>query len=459
MSARTVALACVAAVLAVVPSGHATGAAGEQATPARLGAYYFGGWSGPLSHSHFNGLPSGGYTGRQPLYGWRDTGAQTLRAQLYWAGRMGIDFFNFLWYHRPDRTGAPFLNDALETYVASKEHHGVGFAITYTNEDAFVVPRGGWRAIAEQWVTRYFTHPDYVRIGGRPVLFVLEGNSFFEQHGGDFANQAAGDANVNAALEELRQAARARGLPGVYVVAGRFTPHDFDWDYFPEPFRGQTWDAVTQFAYPALAGVTTGQHPFSTLSNAARAMWERMLTRTDRPYVPAVTVGWDARPWLERADFDLYKFWFTRSPGEVAQLVSDAIAWTGRNPHMRVDSGPPLVLLSAWNELGEGAYLVPTRQDGFAYGQALASVLGLGWSPQPRTVSVKVAGRGSVRVNGTPCAGSCARRLDEGLVATLTARPARGYRFRGWSGGCSGREPACTILMDRSRSVRARFAR
>jgi hypothetical protein len=459
MSFRRVALAGVAAALLAVPSGHATRAAAEQAKPARLGVYYFGGFAGPLSHSHFNGLPTGVYTGRQPLYGWRDTGAQTMRAQLYWAGRMGIDFFNFLWYYRPDRTGAPFLNDPLETYVASREHHGVDFGITYTNEDAFVIPRSEWRTIAEQWAARYFTHPDYVRIAGMPVLFVLEGNSFFEQHGGGFANQGAGDANVNAALEELRQAARARGLPGVFVVTGRYTPHNFDYEYFPEPFRGQSWDAVTQFAYPALAGVTSGEHPYSTLANAARAMWDRVGSRTDRPYIPAVTVGWDPRPWLERADFELYRFWFTRSPAEVGQLVRDAIAWAGRNPHLRVDSGPPLVLLSAWNELGEGAYVVPTRQDGFAYGQAIAAALGLTWNPQRRALAVAVRGSGSVRVNGTPCGRACTRRLDEGLVATVTARASRGHRFRGWSGACGGRQPTCTVLMDRSRSAVARFAR
>ena len=425
---------------------------------ARVGIYYFGGWAGPLSHSLFTGL-GGRFAGREPLTGWRDTTAQTMRTQLYWARRMGIDFVNFLWYYRPERAEAPFLNRGLANYVALRDHQGVKFAITYTNEPSFVIPRNEWRAIAEDWVMRYFSSPDYVRIAGKPVLFVLEGNSFFEQHGGDFGNQAQGDAGVNAALEELRAVARARGLPGVYVVTGRYTPHNFDYDYFPEPFRGQSWDAVTQFAYPALAGVSSGEHPFSTLSNAARAMWDRIAGRSDRPYIPAVTVGWDPRPWQQRVDFELYRFWFVRTPGEVAQFVRDAVTWAKAHPQVRVDPGPPLILLSAWNELGEGAYLVPTKQDGFAYGQALASALGLSWAPQPRALTVGARRNGSVDVNGTRCRVKCTRMFAEGHVASLTARPARGYRFAGWSGGCGGRTPACTVLMDRPRSVTARFAR
>lgn len=449
----------VAGLFAVAsPLGTTSARGGEN--PARLGVYYFGGWSGTLSNFHFTGLLADPYAGRQPLYGWLDNTTQTMRTQLYWANRMGADFFNFLWYYRPERYEDPFLNRALGNYVALEDHQGVGFAITYTNESGFVIPRDEWRAIAEQWVTRYFSHADYVRVAGKPVLFVLEGNSFFEQLGGDpFGGEERGDANVNAALDELRQVARAHGLPGVFVVAGRYTPWNFDWEYFPEPFRGESWDAVTQFTYPALAGIGIGERPFSALASAAREMWDRTAARTDRPYIPAVTVGWDPRPWQQRVDFELYRFWFRRSPDEVGQVVRDAVAWASRNPQMRVDSGPPLVLLSAWNELGEGAYLVPTRQDGFAYGQAIASALGLSWAPQKRALSVVVRGTGSVRVNGSRCPRPCSRVFDEGLVAALRAQPARGYRFRGWSGACSGRKPTCTVLMDRARSAVARFAR
>ena len=126
---------------------------------------------------------------------------------------------------------------------------------------------------------------------------------------------------------------------------------------------------------------------------------------------------------------------------------------------MRVDSGPPLVLLSAWNELGEGAYVVPTRQDGFAYGQAIASGLGLSWNPRKRRLAVAVRGNGSVRVNGSVCSRPCSRQFDEGLLATLRAKPAPGYRLAPWSGACSGRKPLCTLLMDRTRSAVARFVR
>ena len=45
----------------------------SQQTRARLGAYYFDGWSGPLTNFHFQGLPLGPFQDRQPLSGGRTT--------------------------------------------------------------------------------------------------------------------------------------------------------------------------------------------------------------------------------------------------------------------------------------------------------------------------------------------------------------------------------------------------
>jgi hypothetical protein len=55
------------------------------------------------------------------------------------------------------------------------------------------------------------------------------------------------------------------------------------------------------------------------------------------------------------------------------------------------------------------------------------------------------------------CATSCAEELDNGTRVALVARPAKGARFVGWSGACSG-VGACTATMDAAKSVTAQFA-
>lgn len=56
-----------------VPCVIAPPAPGSTQTRARLGAYYFDGWSGPLTNFHFQGLPLGPYQDRQPFSSWQDS--------------------------------------------------------------------------------------------------------------------------------------------------------------------------------------------------------------------------------------------------------------------------------------------------------------------------------------------------------------------------------------------------
>src|SRR5205807_5442364 len=56
------------------------------------------------------------------------------------------------------------------------------------------------------------------------------------------------------------------------------------------------------------------------------------------------------------------------------------------------------------------------------------------------------------------CSSSCTEELDNGTHVALIAQPAKGARFVGWSGACSGTGP-CTPSMDAAKSVLAQFAR
>lgn len=77
------------------------------------------------------------------------------------------------------------------------------------------------------------------------------------------------------------------------------------------------------------------------------------------------------------------------------------------------------------------------------------------------TLSVSVSGSGSVTSSptGISCgSGTCTASYNSGTSVTLTATPASGAAFYGWSGGgCSG-TGACTVYMNQNRSVSASFS-
>jgi hypothetical protein len=77
---------------------------------------------------------------------------------------------------------------------------------------------------------------------------------------------------------------------------------------------------------------------------------------------------------------------------------------------MRVEPAPapPVVLIEAWNELEEGAYILPTDEDGYSYGPAVAQAVGIPWVPPPKhTLTVALAGHGRVG----QCSGTTPERV------------------------------------------------
>jgi hypothetical protein len=81
------------------------------------------------------------------------------------------------------------------------------------------------------------------------------------------------------------------------------------------------------------------------------------------------------------------------------------------------------------------------------------------------TLTVQVEGSGTGTVTSTPAGINVSSDDDDaaafdfpaGTSVTLTASPASGHTFAGWSGACSG-TAACIVTMDAAKSVTASFA-
>ena len=80
------------------------------------------------------------------------------------------------------------------------------------------------------------------------------------------------------------------------------------------------------------------------------------------------------------------------------------------------------------------------------------------------SISKNIYQGGEVRLSNPAklyCGVGCARTSNPYLLGaqiTLTAVPAEGYIFTGWSGDCSGTNKECAVIMNSNKTVAANFA-
>lgn len=89
---------------------------------------------------------------------------------------------------------------------------------------------------------------------------------------------------------------------------------------------------------------------------------------------------------------------------------------------------------------------------------------GAGGGPPPASfqLSVQSAGAGAGTISSTPaginCGTTCSAAFASGAQITLTETAGATSSFAGWTGGCSGSNPTCTLTLSASQKVTASFS-
>ncbi|MBX3588365.1 MAG: hypothetical protein KF796_17160 [Ramlibacter sp.] len=96
-----------------------------------------------------------------------------------------------------------------------------------------------------------------------------------------------------------------------------------------------------------------------------------------------------------------------------------------------------------------------------AYNAALNLWLDAAGNPTTYVLSVAKQGTGDGTVASVPggisCGGACSASFGAGTQVVLTASPAAGSTFGGWSGACTGTQSSCVVSMASAKNVVASF--
>jgi hypothetical protein len=326
--------------------------AAQQVKPQlKVGVYYFDGWAGqnPKANdlnepwaknapSHLTRRLVEEFSDREPVWGWRDDSQEIMERQIDLAADNGIEFFLFCWYWRdnkgpinPDAIKNIDLHTSLNLYLKAKNKNRIKFGLLVANhEGAEISGTENWRKATEFWM-KYFKDPQYITVDSKPLVVI------FEQEGID-----------NDALASMQDFSKKQGLPGL-SIAGCWAP------------KNKNFTVKTH--YNIIPGYTGGseEHKYAELVDAHKKEW---AGTKKQPFIPELTVGWDKRPWEENKERGGEKkswYYVDRTHEQFRNFVTDAITWMDQHPDQTTKER--IILLYAWNELGEGGYLVPTKGD------------------------------------------------------------------------------------------------
>jgi hypothetical protein len=330
----------------------------------QVGTYYFSGWSHGQNDNLTPLLAQGPLRKYEPLIGWYDDSQSQVDKEIGEAVSAGIDFFAFDWYdiarspYATDRT----LNEGLAYFLSSKQRYRLNFCLTFIDQKPFYPHASDWPKLVSTWIA-LFKQRDYVRVAGKPLFIVFSPENMRSIFGSS--------KNVRTALNYLRAQAVKAHLPGVTVAVGAtLVPH-----YNPGrigQLLSEGYDVTTGYNYHAMGGEQYRKPvPYKDLVQENEQMWDRVARNIPLPYIPVITSGWDQR--FSQREQKTAIIYAGRTASAFACYASAARRWVDANAARTVKER--IIMVFAWNEIGEGGSIIPNKVDRTAYVDALHRVL------------------------------------------------------------------------------------
>ena len=330
-----------------------------------------------------------------PLWGYTDESDPVVMAKkIETAARYGIDAFIFDWYYYDD---GPFLEKCLEHgYMQAENNSQVKFAIMWANHDWIDIhpvskkdrlkgPKllypgkispETWERMTGYIIKKYFHHPSYWKVGGKPYFSIYDLSRFIEIFGSV--------EDTRKAVEAFRQKVIDSGLPGLNlnaVVWGRpILPGEKRVD---NPFALISYLGFDSFtSYVWIHHVALPEFPQTPYLYVQKKYFEYANSVADTfnlPYYPNVTMGWDPSPRTNQNDpYENLGYPFMAT---ISDNTPEAFTGALREMKSFLQSHPQCnntFNINCWNEWTEGSYLEPDTTYKTGYLEAVLKVFGEG---------------------------------------------------------------------------------
>ena len=322
---------------------------------------------------------------RYPLWGYvNEADPYVAEMEINAAADHGVNVFIFDWYWYD---GMPFLEGHLnDGFLKARNNHRMKFYLMWANhdvtlgwdkrnaDDAFTkknkatiweggIDRDEFEKVAQRWIEKYFSHPCYYQIDGRPVFMLYDVQNFMEGLGG---LEQAKDA-----LNWFREQVKKAGFKGLELQATLRGGSNRRFSVVPgdnigtqeEVIEKLGFDSLTHYQFVHFVGV---DRDYLEIIPDAVKMWNEVSQNYQAKYYPHVSVGWDSSPRAHRYRGVIVK---NNTPQNFEKALTDAKKFADAHPDQ-----PPLITVNSWNEWTETSYLMPCTMYGYGYLDAVKRV-------------------------------------------------------------------------------------
>ncbi len=324
-----------------------TGYAALKADPISLGAYYYPWYDS--DGRHWDDGYNGQSRGLEPALGeYSSRSAKTLSNHIEWSKQLGIDHWICSWWGRgswEDETIRQHVVPALE----GSDTTAPKFCLFYESPGPlsfdpdkgidFDLPQNTRQLVEDfDYLARhYFNQPDYLKVKGRPVLYLYLSRTF------------TGDYETAIAL--ARTAAQAQG----------FDPYLIGDEVFwgsPDIDRISCFDAITAYNMhgPGHFSGLSDWSKFLKETEAVYANYRKIAESVNVGFVPGVLPGFDARD----ASGDYYTIPRSLTPDSIAGSTLTSFLDLSRR---QIDPALKTIVITSFNEWHEGTQIEPREDD------------------------------------------------------------------------------------------------
>ena len=316
---------------------------------------------------------------RRPLWGYvNEADPFVMEMEIEAAAAYGVNVFIYDWYWYDNR---PFLEQCLDNgYLKARNNDKVKFYLMWANHTATslwdkrtsalntpiwdgAVDRKTFEFIVHRTIEKYFSHPSYYKIDGKPVYMLYDAMNFVKGLGG--VNEALD------AIEFFRNETVKAGFPGLELHISITGPR-----HRARPVYGDTdmlafvnmagFDGATHYNFVHFAPMNRS---YTEILEDVKKEWKCVEETVRSQLYPHVSLGWDNTLRFNPGELKEWRC-YDNTPENVQKGFELAKEYIDTHPDIKA----PLITVNSWNEWTEGSYLHPDDLNGYGYLEAIKKV-------------------------------------------------------------------------------------